>query len=299
MRVNIKVEPADLPFTLVGSDEHDYFSFTGDEDSEAAFEDIYLTANETLPDVVNKYSFDTAWTLVMFGNYVATGFATNTQAYVTYDTPNESLINVAGDGTPKNNQLTLSRIEWLTTAVQNASTEGVGLGDKHDIADAIHDKLNESYNIPMGTPSTNQLWKAVAVGGECRALASLNMAGMQLLGIAGGVVVYVYQDADEGSYEENTPGQHKTKDGNKHLQFNDKDGENSVYEACYKLDAGEVTKYYAGGDGTFGLYTDDPAMPCHAVALGVFASTEWWTGLYYMPGVSVYHSDEDDWPLPP
>jgi hypothetical protein len=205
--------------------------------------------------------------------------------YVTYGTPSP-----AGD-------LTETRIDKCVSDAMDATTP-IGIADAihplsadfdgHPKCPAWNFGVNPAVEVPtnwyMYSPDESQ-WD---VKGSCASYATLNKMMLDLLGVPGGSVVYIYASSDCIGIEADTDDAWQytnfpCEDMGTYaadLMYCDEYGVANNWEGTLKLVDGATTKYYAGYPG-YGGSTPAAILRC-------VASSQFWVWRFLHDGVSSY-----------
>ena len=215
---------------------------------------ISASATEPLPDQVNIFTGDIAWSVntAKDGPFPA-GSSWGHTIYTTYDIPYCS--------TSRDNEVTEKRLSFLCNLCK-------GQSNGHDSVKSIHD-LTGRY-VPQA-PTPGKHWTiADGTPGQCIDLVFFYQLATEMLGLRAGQVVRIFPTLGKSFRESSSfadqpetrtistslPAHvrtgHSTLQAEEELRFIDKHGDTNGFEACYKFTHPDssgttVTRYYGGG----------------------------------------------------
>lgn len=230
--VTVKVSPSGLNFDLIGTGSN-YASFTKTGNSSSGSEQtISVTAGSNLPANITTLSETISWKIrITDVNPVFEQIVGSSGPHKIYVTA----------GSPYGTVVTEKRVNHVTTVCNGTSTA-------HSCAEKIHDST-AAYALGSATPSP--IW--LIAGGtpaECMDLAKFNKAGVEMLGLPAGSIVYLYPTLGYGAKETSSPGNNEIRgsDGaSMYFQdYSSPPGYNN-FEGAFRYDVEGMTKYYAGG----------------------------------------------------
>lgn len=254
--VSFEVTPPDANATtgkIKGTSSQTCLSFEGSVKLKGGTGSVRLTANADLPQVISTLKDITIkWKIVADGKPFDLGAVGKYTIYLTYGTPYNN--------TPYDNNPTENRMKWVCNTCD-------GQSDAHQSVKSIHDSTG-SYNLSAGTPHPR--WKiAGGAHAQCMDLSKFYMLASEMLGLKSGSVVYLFPKAGKTTKESTSSNDcekrvisssipphptgttHALINPNEEILLVDNQGGWNNFEACFKFKNSGITKYYAGGAGTY------------------------------------------------
>ncbi|GEM_PF-6275938 len=236
VKVKIRVEPAGISFDLNGDGLNGYADFnkTGII-STGTDQEITITADAKLPDQIDILNESIDWSIDIDGNEFNAAASGEHKIYVTYGVPSGSVV-------------TEKRLAWSCSAAVSGNKSTL-----NDIVLSAHSYINDGGNLPNFNVDTSAwpedtppIWKLLDPthsGASCIAHSNLLKHIVNILGIPGGELVYVFASTDSNF------------DSTELFLINGRtckvvivagNGDINNYEGCLNINS----KYYPGAFGT-------------------------------------------------
>ena len=175
-----------MPFDLLGDGPDNYVDFTKTGNvSTGGEQELTITAGASLPNQVNILVKTISWSIRTYGFTCGTWSSGPHTNYVTYGTPT---------GTPP----TEKRVSWVCSTASGATTTAAAANSLHT---ALVDYFDLHYFV-FDYYST--AWEVLAAvrGYDCLSLSCCMFDGLEMLGISGPSIQFVYGSSDSACTSE-------------------------------------------------------------------------------------------------
>lgn len=183
INVTVRVSPAGLAFDLIGTGAN-YMTFekTGNTSS-GADQTLSITANVNLPDHIATLSNEISWKIKLIDPLnieIDLGKSGPHKIYLTYGTPSGSVV-------------TEKRMNWCVSLANGKVSDT-------DIADSIGPEAVNASHFGHDFFSLSNPWPVLGSNGDCGTLSTLMKKGLELLGVLGAEVRFVYPCHEDWSH---------------------------------------------------------------------------------------------------
>jgi hypothetical protein len=191
LSLQLQVAPAGLPaqsFTVVGNCDNTGMDYNQTANLQGgANPPVAMTSSTTLPSTIGFSQQSIQWTFYLNGEESPSVSTGPHQIYLLHGQP------VAAAGIP-----TGWRINWVT-----GICTGIGMNEYLKMMDAIH----YTNGVDPKAKHPNPIWEIAQVSpgnAQCIDYANFDNAAIQMLGVAGGKIQYLYVNMNKGSFASNS-----------------------------------------------------------------------------------------------